>query len=318
MRFRVWIWLLIFTSLALATVSRYQANWLQTDLLALTGINELPTANQRAQKNLNHQLQQSLLWALVIDRDQEPKQGGQPLSEQDLAEFTEQLADRLQAADTVETVTYRWVDQQRATREWQLLLPMRQQLLTDQDRQQISLSPSKFSQQQLAFIYGPQSSGAQLDFDKDPFGTFRRFMLGDVREDIAENTRIFSGIPVQLSNTNAFTLIKTSVKPLEMRGQINTPALDLVMESKQWAAEHGLQLFVAGVPLHTEYAAAGAQREIRFIGGLSLGAIFLLSLLVFRSLRPLLLSMFAIGCGIASGTSAVILLLGQMHILAFV
>ncbi|MCH9691959.1 MAG: MMPL family transporter [Gammaproteobacteria bacterium] len=318
MKLRLLIWLILFSSLTLAAVSRYQPHWLQTDLLALAGTNALPAANQRAQENLNHQLQQSLIWILVAERTKERDPAEQKTPEQSLAEYTQQLANRLQAAKIVDTLSYRWADQQRAKREWQLLLPMRQQLLTDHDKQQIALSPGKFSKQQLAYIYGPQSSGSRLNLDTDAFSTFRHFMLGDSPKNIATITQTSAEIPIQRKDTQIFTLLKTNVQPLEMSGQVSTPALDLVAESKQWATQHGLQLLVAGVPLHTEYAAAGAQREIRFIGGLSMGAICLLSLLLFRSPRPLILSIFAIGCGIASGTAAVIALLGQMHILAFV
>lgn len=303
MKYRFVIWLLIAAAFALGAGSRYQSGWLQTDILALAGDMSASPAVAAAQKKLNGQLQRELLWMLVAPAGDSER----------LAESTEMLAQKLQASAAIEKLEYRWARGERYREEWALLFPARQQLLSRGDRSLLAESPEQLVQRQLAAIYGPEAGGS-LDLERDPLAVFRHYFVADATVDAS----VHREIPVQRSGEREFTLIRATAEPAQLSGKILTPLLDLRTELNSWAEERGLELQVAGAPLHTEYAAAGAQREIRLIGGLSVAAICLLSLWVFRSARPLLLSVFAIGCGIASGTAAVIALLGQIHILAFV
>ncbi|MBB3062855.1 MMPL family transporter [Microbulbifer rhizosphaerae] len=302
MKRRLAIWFTLAAAFALAAALRYQPGWLQTDILALAGEGAGAPAVAAAQEKLNRKLQRSLLWMLVAPRGEAAA----------LAGATETLAQKLAASAAIESVEYRWAQSERYQSEWTLLFPLRQQLLAPGDRALLRESPDQLVQRQLAAIYGPKSGG--LDLQRDPFELFRHYFTAGP----ALSSELHGDIPVQRSGERQFTLIRATAGATELRGRIETPLLALREEMGLWAEAQGLELLAVGAPLHTEYAAAGAQREIRLIGGLSIAAICLLSLLVFRSARPLLLSIFAIGCGIASGTAAVLALLGQMHILAFV
>jgi len=293
-------WLVVAAAFALAAAARYQPGWLQTDILALAGNGGAAPA--AAREKLDGQLQRSLLWMLVSPAGDTER----------LAEATEELAEKLRKSEAIDSLEYRWAESEGFRKEWALLFPLRQQLLARDDRALLQASPDKLVQRQLAAIYGPQSGG--LDLERDPFGIFRHYFAAGPQL----SSEVHGDIPVQRGQSGAFTLVRATARPVQLSGGIRTPLLDLRLKLRQWAEGQGLQLLAVGAPLHTEYAAAGAQREIRLIGGLSIAAICLLSLLVFRSPGPLLLSIFAIACGIGSGTAAVIALLGQMHILAFV
>ncbi len=299
---RLLIWLLFAGVLALTATARYQPGWLQTDILALAGDSSVSPDVAGAQRKLNAQLQGGVLWMLVAPAD----------NAAELAKATEVLAQKLRASPSVTSVQYHWADSAGYAKEWKTLFPLRQQLLVPADRYRLLHEPDKLVQRQLAALYGPE--GAGLDLQHDPFATFRRYFSDGPQ--LA--TRVYGQIPVQQRNDRAFTLVQSTAMSTRLNGQIDTPLLKLRESLKQWAAQRGMTLLSVGAPLHTEYAAAGAQREIRLIGGLSMAAICLLSLLVFRSVRPLLLSLFAIGSGIACGAATVIALLGHMHILAFV
>ena len=308
MKLRVVTWLLLSTVLAVAAKLNYSAGWLQTDIVALAEdeLASLPDAD--AVKKSSQQFQQSLVWLLV----------GADGDARALAAATEQLAQQLSVSGHLQSVTYRWANDTQRAEFWDFLSPLRGQLLTRADRERLREQPQQAVQDQLSFIYSPQSAGAPLDFAQDPFSLFQRYLTTEGIS-IADNVvALENDIPVYSAGEQNFTLLRSLAAPMDMRGSIAQPLLKLRQQQKAWVQAQGLTLLVAGAPLHSEFAAAGAQREIRLIGGLSILAICLLCLLAFRSMRPLMSSLFAIGSGIAAGTAAVIALLGQMHILAFV
>ncbi|MEW5248593.1 MMPL family transporter [Microbulbifer discodermiae] len=281
---------------------RYQPGWLQTGILTLTQEADALLKVAAAQNQANRQLQNNVFWVLI----------GTGKREEALAEATNKLVARLRDNAAITGLKYRWLDDAGYEEEWSLLFPLRQQLLTFRDRDLIEKQPEQVVKNRLALLYSPQSAG--LNLEQDPFGTFRHYFIG--KQEL--RARIYNGIPVQVQGDRAFSIVQSTVAAVELGGNIQTPLLVLREQLQSWAEKRDLRLLAVGAPLHTEYAAASAQQEIRLIGMLSIVSICVLSLLVFRSVRPLLLTLFAIGCGITSGLAAVIALLGQMHILAFV
>ncbi|TLM75663.1 MMPL family transporter [Microbulbifer harenosus] len=316
MKRRLILWLLLSGALALVAALRFSDGWLQTDIVALAedelaaGLDE---STAHAVKRANRQFQQSLIWLLAVEDAEDDS-----TAVQQLVEATAALGEQLQASRAVTETTFRWGDDSERAALWQFLFPLRGQLLSHNDRLRLQQSIPAITQQQLQFIFSPQSAGTQLDLERDPFFTFQHFLTAENSALSDRVTALIDNIPVYQQGKTLFTLVRSQGKPLDMRGSVHTPVLKLRDDLQQWAAAQHLQLLVAGAPLHSEYAAAGAQREIRLIGGFSIVAILLLCVVTFRSLRPILLCLFAIGCGMASGTAAVITLLGQMHILAFV
>ncbi|WP_445356391.1 MMPL family transporter [Microbulbifer sp. ANSA002] len=299
---RVVIWLSFVSVILGITVLRYQSSWLQTDILLLADNNSDSVSSAGIQKKVSQQLQGSLIWVLVSEGKESQR----------LARHTQELAQKLKAAKSLESVEYRWTDSESYKEEWELLFPLRQQLLSLEDRALLDATPEELIQRQLSKLYGPD--GAGIDLEKDTFSTFRNYFTAD----IGVTPQVFDGIPVHTEGHKVFTLLYTLAAPVDLTGESDISLLSLQSELKQWAQKNGYSLLVAGAPLHTEYAAAMAQDEIRLIGSLSILAICCLCIVVFRSLKPLLACTFAILCGVASGISGVIIILGQIHILAFV
>ncbi len=79
-----------------------------------------------------------------------------------------------------------------------------------------------------------------------------------------------------------------------------------------------LVILKTGAVFYGEHAYRQAEKEAGFIGSLSLLAIILLNILVFRSLQPLLLSILAIASGITAGLAVTLLFFGELHLLALV
>ena len=74
----------------------------------------------------------------------------------------------------------------------------------------------------------------------------------------------------------------------------------------------------SGSPFHSHKSATSAQRQVAAISALSMLAVVVLLLLVFRSARPLLFSVGAITLSAAFGLGTEFLVFGQIHILTFV
>lgn len=84
---------------------------------------------------------------------------------------------------------------------------------------------------------------------------------------------------------------------------------------QQWPA---VEVARSGVIFHASEAAANAAFEMSFYGGLSMLAIVLLFLLVFRSLKPLLLAVLVLSVAVSCGLAALLLFFPQPHILSLV
>ena len=74
----------------------------------------------------------------------------------------------------------------------------------------------------------------------------------------------------------------------------------------------------SGSPFHSHKSATSAQRQVAAISALSMLAVVVLLLLVFRSARPLFFSVGAITLSAAFGLGTELLVFGQIHILTFV
>ncbi|MCR5047203.1 MAG: MMPL family transporter [Treponema sp.] len=90
-----------------------------------------------------------------------------------------------------------------------------------------------------------------------------------------------------------------------------------VAESNDFGGEK-VSFVYSGSPFHSYKSSSSAQRQVAIISLLSFMAVILLLLYVFRSVRPLLYSLGAIGLSAAFGLAAELLAFGQIHVLTFV
>lgn len=78
------------------------------------------------------------------------------------------------------------------------------------------------------------------------------------------------------------------------------------------------QVLQRGTLFYSDYASQQAQQDISTIGVVSGLGIILLMLLAFRSLKPLLLTLLSLTVGIICGTTATLLIFGEVHIMTLV
>lgn len=77
-------------------------------------------------------------------------------------------------------------------------------------------------------------------------------------------------------------------------------------------------LLKRGMLFYSDYASERAQDDIGTIGSLSVLGITLMVLVIFRSIKPLFLTLLSISIGLLSGLVAVLVLFGEIHILTLV
>ncbi|WP_392558854.1 MMPL family transporter [Orbus mooreae] len=84
---------------------------------------------------------------------------------------------------------------------------------------------------------------------------------------------------------------------------------------QQWP---NTEILKRGVIFYSDNAATQAKSDISTIGTLSMLGIIFLILAVFRSIRPILLTLLSIAIGILCGTIAVLVIFGEIHIMTIV
>lgn len=78
------------------------------------------------------------------------------------------------------------------------------------------------------------------------------------------------------------------------------------------------QLLSRGTVFYSDYASQQARRDISTLGVATVLGVILLIVAVFRSARPLLLSMLSIAIGALAGTALTLLLFGELHLMTLV
>jgi Predicted exporter len=78
------------------------------------------------------------------------------------------------------------------------------------------------------------------------------------------------------------------------------------------------QVLSRGTLLYSDYASQQAKRDISTLGVATVLGVILLIIAVFRSLRPLLLSVLSIAIGALAGTTVTLLLFGELHVMTLV
>ncbi|WP_312626927.1 MMPL family transporter [Scandinavium sp.] len=73
-----------------------------------------------------------------------------------------------------------------------------------------------------------------------------------------------------------------------------------------------------GTMFYSDYASQQAKHDVSTLGVATILGVILLIVLVFRSLRPLLLCLISIGIGAAAGTVMTLLLFGELHLMTLV
>jgi predicted exporter len=298
------LWVLLVALIGFAVYLKWPQQWLQTDLISLLPETQQDRAIHNANGRVDALLQHETVWLIGAD------------SAVAAAAAAKQLGARLQDSGLFEAVEFQW----RSDNQQQLyrrLFDFRFQLLANDDAMLLARDADALFAQRLNWLYSPAGAMLTQQLGADPLGFFARYVQATVpfSGELVDGTPVFTHTDAAKNSTRFFAPVRATTHSLSTdSGNL----IQLWRDQHAWAASQHWQLHATGVPLFSAYGADSAAREINQIGSVSLALIALLLIYVFRSPRPLLLSVSVVTIGTAGGIAGCILLLGNVHVVTLV
>lgn len=192
-------------------------------------------------------------------------------------------------------------------------------LLADSDRAALQRGEAAaLAQQAQRALYSPAALTRARPFADDPLNFYGRYLLQllPAAGTLAPHDGVLAlehegGVEVMVAST-----LRQSPFALDTQ-QRAMAAFDAACVAAR-AVAPDVRIIGSGVLRHAAANAGRAQREISVIGGISLGGVILVFLLVFRSLRPLLLVLLSLGAASVVSIATVATLYGRLHLVAVV
>ncbi|MGP1716150.1 MAG: MMPL family transporter [Methylophilus sp.] len=202
-------------------------------------------------------------------------------------------------------------------------LAHRTTLLADDDAQALQQSQMDWQAQLQQKLMSPMSFGMTVPLAEDPFGLGDRWLAQTMVNPgkLTVNDGILT-TQEHMANGKSRTWVLVSIL---LRGS----SYDATIQEKTLAAlqqaEQGLHqqlpgagLLKAGAVFYASDAQASTRAEVDMIGLVSLTGILLLMLLVYRSVRPLLLGLASVAWGILTALVVILLVYGKIHLITLV
>jgi predicted exporter len=192
---------------------------------------------------------------------------------------------------------------------------MRSALLSTRQRAQLEHDVPALERDALRAAYTPLGFTRPFGISDDPLGlasaAFAEALPGTGK------ARLEGDILVVHGEGRHWTVVRatTAQDPYRTETQETvTAAVEAARAAAQKVASDA-QISGSGVILHAAAAASKAQAEVATFGGVDLLAVVILIVLVFRQLRPLLVTLVTLGIATVAAICACQLVFGQVHIL---
>ncbi len=168
------------------------------------------------------------------------------------------------------------------------------------------------AQQQL---YSPLSAANSKLIQNDPLFLFYDFLT----QLPSANGKLQLEDGYLLAQTNGQVYVLMSLVLVdEYKQQLDFVDKIAQVEQQLQAKDANIELLKAGVAFHKAYGEKSAKADISLISIGSIVGIILLVLVLFRSIKPLLLTLFTIALGVLVAFSVTLLIFGELHIIALV
>lgn len=191
------------------------------------------------------------------------------------------------------------------------------QLLSASERRKLNqTSVQGLAQQAVRRAYSAPGEVSGREIATDPLGIFRRTLSAQLPHG---DWQLYQGTPVRHTRNGYAGVVRAvlAISPFALKQQA---PLSKVMANAVRAA-HGqgqVSVLTAGVLWHALAQAKQARFEISTIGTGSMIGVVLLIVLVFRSLRPLLIGALSLGSGTLAALAATQLIFGYVHLFTLI
>lgn len=215
-------------------------------------------------------------------------------------------------------VTFR-VDPERAQKTYEVYLPHRQALLSEEQRQQLSAGhPDEIVNQATKSLMSPISMGSSASLTKDPLFTFLEFL-----KELQSQAGAFSmedGLLVAEHDSKHYVILVASLQDNAFSIAAQASFTDFYKSSQALlkAQEPNVEVISAGVIHHAIAGTNSARQDISTIGVGSVVGLLLLIMVAFRSLGPLFVSAIPIVVGCISALGCCVLLFDKVHLFTLV
>jgi len=300
-RITAWLWLLGMLIVGVLGSRVLTIDWLETGFLALLPVTEQQPEIAKAVQQHNQLLNRKVIWLTGA------------ASSQEAITQARQLKQELQHSGLFSLLMLE-VPMQQTVNNYQQLFPYRYQLLDAETKLTLSQNPKALLSQNLETLYSPMAQMLASDLEHDPLLLFSRYF--NAQHPLKLNVE--QGVVVVQDTNRFWAVLLSDLQDEHLQLDKLEALLALVNNGSAQLHAAGGELMVTGMPLFTAYGSDSAKQEISTVGvGSSVGIIVLL-LLTFRSLRPLLLSSIAIGCGLFTALVVSVLFFGKVHIITLV
>lgn len=226
--------------------------------------------------------------------------------------FAASLADQ-----TVATLRYRVDDQAQQT--WlDFYAPHRAALLSAATREQLTRQTTpQLADQALAWLYQPVAGPRVGRWADDPLNLLGQWLA---ERSQLSRVRVLDGRLALQDGAQAYAILMLELQAsaFDIAGPQALQPLLAQGRAAALQASPKVQVIQGGVPLFAAAAAAQAQHEVHTIGIGSLVGIVLLTLLVFRSLRPRLLVTLSMAVGLLTAITVSALVFQRLHLITLV
>ncbi|GHV95878.1 hypothetical protein AGMMS50293_21980 [Spirochaetia bacterium] len=216
-----------------------------------------------------------------------------------------------------------WTDETYLSRFREYLYDYRFMLLDGEARELLENGGAQsLAANALASVYGVFTLTPLDNLEGDPFLLSDREMKTILASSLlaSGNLSLKDDVLAAQYEGNWYVMMRGSLAP---KGAALTNKESAVQKihaqaDKIMAANPAVRFYYSGVPFHSYASSSSAQREISIISTVSLIAVLLMFLYVFRSPAPALVSLAAIGCSLLAAMGAALLVFREVHVLSFV
>ncbi|WP_052361687.1 MMPL family transporter [Geminisphaera colitermitum] len=195
----------------------------------------------------------------------------------------------------------------------------RAQLLDTRSLQRLEQGPDSWAAWVLSQVYSPLAGVGSAELAADPLLLVRSAQLAALGD--ASAFQLNQGwLTCTDPDGRPWRLIRSTLRGSSFdTGTIHslTGRLD-ALETEFQQRWPGAQILRRGALYYSDYASRQAEREIALLGAISTLGITFVSWLLFRSFRPILLTVLSTAIGLAAGLAGVLLLFGNIHVITLV